>query len=249
MTVVEYKGKMYDYSWRSIGLFSLFCPLIAVFLVWLLEFLWIYSYLILVYPVCEMLNLMTGDTFIYALSFSTSSYIITVPGKAVAVNYVSECVGVLGYALYGGLVFATPRNKNMPGSEHFYRRKVITFVACCALLYFFNILRSIITLFLYYKGIFDINPMHEYIGYATTFLAVFLHYAVNYFLLPEYCMFFIWMKDDIKARIAKRRKGGAEDKESESINKKEVQKKYVWSVAIVIIMLFSIALIYLLFFS
>ncbi|MFX1276076.1 MAG: hypothetical protein ACFFAT_13595 [Promethearchaeota archaeon] len=249
MTDVEYKGKRYNFSWYAITFFFISCPLIAFFIIEILELLWIYSYPIVIYPVNEILKFITGDSFSYYPELVASTYILEIPGKPGGIFFVSECIGIQGYAIYAGISFMTPHNRHSKQNRNIYLRKVSTFLLTSILLYLANVLRSVITLLLYYNGTFEFSPMHEIIGYITTFFAVFVFYFVSYFWLPEFSLFVIWMKDDIKMRILGRLKNKYKEKVKIADQEtKELKRRYLLLFWIIFAIIFSVIMIYIIFF-
>jgi len=164
-------------------------------------------------------------------------YLFNIPDRPI-IGFISDCSGIHGYVIYAGICLMTPHNKFKDENTNIWKRKFFTFLIPSLLFLFENILRTSITLLLYYKGV-PFHPMHEYIGYFTTFFAVFVFYVISYFWLPEFSLFAIWIKDSIKERISK--------KSMEEKDKKEANRSLViaiWTViAIVLIIVFSILVV------
>ena len=237
MTIVKYNNKKYDFHWRSVVLFFIFCPQIALSIYILFESLWVYTHPPFIYPIVGLLNLLTGQTTTFYKSTSLHMYLFYIPDRPI-VGFISDCSGIHGYVIYAGICLMTPHNKFKDENTNIWKRKFFTFLIPSLLFLFENILRTSITLLLYYKGV-PFHPMHEYIGYFTTFFAVFVFYVISYFWLPEFSLFAIWIKDSIKERISK--------KSMEEKDKKEANRSLViaiWTViAIVLIIVFSILVV------
>ncbi len=237
MTEVEYKGRKYVFTWRSIGIFFLMAPFIAISTYLIFEFFWEYTYPPFILPVSALLELITGKDFSYYKE--ATKYVVSVPGT-VGMGFVSACSGIYAYAIYLGICMVTPHNQYQDQNNNIWSRKVKTFLLASLVVFCYNVFRLVITLILYYNGV-PFNPMHEYISYTLTFFSVFVFYFISYFWLPEFSLFVIWMKDDLKVRFVKSKSNRSEIKISqhESFGKVKIAKKILvigtWIVICVIL--------------
>lgn len=201
----------------------------------------------IIIPICNILTFLTGENFTYY--YTTSGFVLNIPNPETApILFVSACVGIEAYGIYAGVSLMVPHNNIKKQGKNIYLRKFGTLILACLLMYLANIVRSVITLFFYYKGV-PFSPMHENIGYITTFFAVFSFYAISYFWLPEFSLFVIWMKERIKNRINELRKEKKEFVEEElETNQRGVKKKYLLLFWIIVALVISIIMVYIIFF-
>lgn len=161
---------------------------------------------------------------------------------------ISVCVGIEAYGIYAGVGLMTPHNNIKKQGRNIYLRKSATLILACLLMYLANIVRSVVTLYFYYTGV-PFSPLHENIGYITTFFAVFNFYVISYFWLPEFSLFVIWMKERIKGKISEMRSEKEElDKDSIRVKQKEVRKIFLLFFWICVGLILSIIMVYIIFF-
>ena len=247
MSVVNFKEKQYEFSWYKIAIFAIFCPILAILVIELLSFFWVVTYPPIIIPICNILSFLTGENFTYY--YTASGYILNIPNPETApILFVSACVGIEAYGIYAGVSLMTPHNNIKTQGKNIYLRKVGTLILACLLIYLANIVRSVVTLYFYYKGV-PFSPMHENIGYITTFFAVFSFYTISYFWLPEFSLFVIWMKERIKDKIAEIRSEKEErDEEDIKIKQKEVKKIFLLVFWIIVAVIISLIMVYIIFF-
>ena len=240
MTIITYNDKKYDFYWRDIVLFIIFCPLIASFIYMIFDFFWVYILPPFIYPIVRLLNLFQNSplfTFYQLPLFHM--YVIDALGQPI-VGFMSVSAGIHGYVSYAGICLMTPHNKFKNENANVWKRKFITFLIPAILLFVENILQTSLIIFLnYYYGV-PIHPMNELIGILTVFFAVFMFYIISYLWLPEFSLFVIWIKDSIKERLSK--------KSLEERGEKETSRRSViaiWTlIGLVVIIIFSILVIY-----
>lgn len=245
MTDIEYKGRKYEFSWYSVILFFILCPICALLTYFIFSYFWIYTYPPFIYPASILLNLLTGSDFSYYMS--GNRYLISVPGLP-DISFVSACTGIHAYAIYLGICIATPRNKLKKENRNTWLRRGLTFIIPSILVYFINILRMVLAVIVYYNGV-PFNPFHEYLGYFTTFFAVFVFYFISYFWLPEFSLFVIWIKEQVKILLIKRKTSKIKlEVIPEAVgNSKKTRKTFILStwivICIVLVIIFSILVV------
>ena len=244
MTDIEYKEKKYDFSWWSIAFFAIFCPLITIVFYELFNYFWVYTHLPFIMPIINILNLITSSEI--KISSTTNFYLISIPDKA-GISFVSACTGVYAYAIYLGICLATPFNKYKNENRNSWFRRLFTFIIPSILVYLINILRMVLVISVYYSGV-PFNPFHEYLGYFTTFFAVFVFYIISYFWFPEFSLFVIWIKEQIKNSIDKIKMKKAPSEEIlDAFEDKKAKKSLIFTtwfiICTIIIMIVSIFLI------
>ncbi len=198
---IEFKDKKYSFSWVSIGLFFLLCPLLSIVVYLIFKYFWIFTYPPFVFPISSILTILTGKDFSYYLG--ASMYMISVSEQG-DVGVSAACTGIYAYAIYLGICVSIPHNKHQNQNKSIWMRKFKTFLISSLAIYFYNIFRIVLTIILYSNGI-PFNPLHENLSYTLTFFSVFFFYLISYYWLPEFSLFVIWMKNDLKRRISKLR--------------------------------------------
>jgi len=224
MTDIEYKGKKYDFSWWSIAFFAIFCPFIAIIFYEIFDYFWVYTHVPFIQPIINILNMFTSSEI--TINRTTNFYLISIPGKA-GILFVSACTGVHAYAIYLGICLATPFNKYKKENRNTWYRRFFTFIIPSMIVYLINILRMVLAISVYYNGV-PFNPFHEYLGYFTTFFAVFIFYTISYFWLPEFSLFVIWIKEQIKNSIDKIKARSASSGEIlEALEEKSTKRRLI----------------------
>ncbi len=241
MSDVEYQGKSYSFKWRSIGFFFLGCPLIIIIVYSLFEYFWVFTHPPFVFPISSLLNWITGQDFSFYPG--ANKYFISVPNKT-NIGFNAACSGIYAYAIYLGICITTPHNKHQEQKKNVWYRKIKKFFMASLAVFCYNVFRVVLTILFYSNGV-PFNPMHEYISYTLTFFAVFVFYFISYFWLPEFSLFVIWMKDDLKQRIEKLRAG---EKTNEELSPVHGVKKFLlistWIIiCIVLFLIVSVLLV------
>lgn len=73
------------------------------------------------------------------------------------------------------------------------------------------------------------------------FFAVFVFYLVSYYLLPEFSLFIIWIKDSVKNFFSEKRSGKIKAKETlDVVKKRETKKSFLILMWVIIAIILAI---------
>ena len=244
MTIISYKEKNYDFSWTSIGLFLIFCPLIAFLLYLLFDLLWIFTHVPFIIPNIILLTILTGTSFTFHPSTSASMYLFTVQGTDI-VGFVSDCAGIYVYVVYIAICVLTPHNKSNSENDRIWKRKGYTFMVSSVIFFLENTIRITLNVFLFYNGV-PFNPLHDNLSYFSIFFAVFLFFIISYYWLPELVLFVLWILESIKVKLIsiKSKINNNLDDISQVVEIKTSLVISIWTIILIAIaLIFSIVLI------
>lgn len=202
--IIEFEGKKYIFSIKSIILFALGAPLSAylIFLFFDLELnFWLHE--IVVKQTVLFLNLFfdmgasTGYTPIgkYYWEF-------VVPDRS-PIGFETFCTGVQAICVFAGIIVFTPHSRDPATNEDIVWRKAKALIVSSIIFYVVNIIRMLIQIYLYYIG-YDWDDIHVSISAASSFIAAIIVLLLHKWI-PEFIISIIYTGTLISQKYKKLR--------------------------------------------
>jgi exosortase/archaeosortase family protein len=152
--IIEYKGKKYVFSIRTLIFFPIGTILLATLMILFFEMKinnWLHE--IVAKQTGFLLNLffkLDAETFI--LSEFPYSWYIYIPGS-VGVSITSGCTGTPAISILCAIVICTPHSQDSKTRDNILWRKATDIMATVTLIYLFNLFRIVIVIYFYHLGI------------------------------------------------------------------------------------------------
>jgi exosortase/archaeosortase family protein len=199
---IEYEGKKYIFSIRSILIFAIGTPLISFLIYFSHDWVWLHE--IVSKQTVWLMNLITGmGASVEYRPFHgnmPSPWFILIPGKA-DIGFTTFCTGIQAIAIFTGIILTIPHSKDPETSKDIWKRKLIALVVSSAIFYVVNIIRMVIQLDLYYIG-YAWEDIHYSISAASSFIAAIIILLLHKWI-PEFVISIIYVGVLIKRKIKK----------------------------------------------
>jgi len=206
---IEYEGKNYDFNWLSIAILLIGAPLIALGIYFSHDWVWLHE--ISSKITIWILNLLSGaENYVYFNDYRPDQpWIIHLPGTPGDIHFETLCTGIHAVAIFVGTIICIPHSLDKETSKDIWKRKIIAMVVTSLVFYVVNIFRMVLQLYLYQRGA-DWESVHYPISAASSFIAVACVLIMHKYV-PEFIMSLIWIGDELKAIINKRKSNPEED--------------------------------------
>ena len=204
---IEFENKIYDFKWIQILILFVGAPALALGMWYSHDWIWLHK--ISAEFTVWLLNLFTnGENYV---TFNASSFptpyiihIVTSTGsELMPIHFESLCTGVHAIAIFWGVILFIPHSLDIETSRTIWIRKGLAALVTAIVFYFVNIFRMILQLALYRNGA-NWDDVHYPISAASSFIAVACVLLMHKFT-PEFIMSLIWIGDEVKALLRKRR--------------------------------------------
>jgi len=218
--IIEFEGKKYIFSVRSIILFAIGVP-VSAYLIYLffdlkLNF-WLHE--IVVKQTVFFLNLFfdmgasTGYTHVgkYYWEF-------IVPERP-PIGFETFCTGVQAICVFAGIIIFTPHSHDSATNEDIIWRKAKALIVSSVIFYVVNIIRMLIQIYLYYIG-YDWDDIHVSISAASSFIAAIIVLLLHKWI-PEFIISIIYTGTLISQQVKKLRGIPIESKDNLELKSKK----------------------------
>ncbi len=219
--IIEYNGRKYIFSIRSLIIFAIGAPLSAylIYLFFDLEInYWLHE--IVVKQTVYFLNLFfnMGVKAVYAPNGKYHWY-FDIPGRP-SIYFETFCTGVQAIVIFIGIIVFTPHSQDPATKEDIIWRKTKALIVSSVIFYVVNIIRMIIQIDLYYIG-YNWNDIHVSISAASSFIAAIIVLLMHKWI-PEFILSIIYIGTLVSEPIKLKRKKKVKEM-VEKMNKVELK--------------------------
>ncbi len=215
--IIEFEGKKYIFSVRSIILFAIGAP-VSAYLIYLffdseLNF-WLHE--IVVKQTVLFLNLffdMDAST-----GYTPVGWEFDVPDRP-SIGFSTFCTGVQAICVFAGIIIFTPHSHDSATNEDIIWRKAKALIVSSVIFYVVNIIRMLIQIYLYYKG-YDWDDIHVSISAASSFIAAIIILLLHKWI-PEFIISIIYTGTLINQQVKKLRGIPIESKDNLELKSKK----------------------------
>ncbi len=219
--VIEYEGRKYIFSIRSLLLLAVAAP-ISAYLIYLFFDMRINYWLheIVVKQTVYFLNLFfnMGAQAQYAPS-GKYDWRFAIPGKG-AIYFETFCTGIQAICIFAGIIIFSPHSQDSSAKEDIIWRKTKSLILSSLIFYVVNIIRMLIQIQLYNIG-YAWADIHFSISAASSFIAAIIVLLLHKWI-PEFILSIIYTGTLISEPIKKKRKEKIKDVVSQT-NKVELR--------------------------
>ncbi len=210
--VIEFEGKRYIFSIRSIALVAIGAPVLAfaVYLFFDTQMnYWLHE--IVVKQTIFFLNLlfnMNVKARYHPGGIYHWSYVI--PGRG-EIYFETFCTGVQAICVFAGIIICTPHSQDRKTNEDILWRKTKSLIMSSVIFYVVNIIRMVIQIYLFYLGYAWVD-IHYSISAASSFIAAIIVLLLHKWI-PEFIISIIYAGTLISKKIKEKRELLSENKE------------------------------------
>ena len=203
--VIEFEGKTYIFSIRSIIILAIGAPLISYGIYLFFDNpinYWLHE--IVVKQTVFFLNLlfnMGADTKYVPIGTHHWSFIIPNKGK---IYFQTFCTGVQAICVFAGIIICIPHSQDRKTNEDILWRKTKALIISSLIFYVVNIIRMIIQIYLYYIG-YAWEDIHYSISAASSFIAAIIIILLHKWI-PEFIISIIYTGNLIGKKLKESRK-------------------------------------------
>ena len=202
--VIEFEGKKYYFTIRSIALLAIGAPLLSylIYLFFDTEMnYWLHE--IVVKHTVFFLNLLF-DMDVKAV-YSPGSYYhwrFNIPDRG-PIDFETFCTGIQAICVFAGIIICTPHSRDRKTNEDIVWRKTKSLIISSIIFYVVNIIRMIIQLYLFYLG-YAWDDIHYSISAASSFIAAIIVLLMHKWI-PEFIISIIYTGTLVSKRIKERK--------------------------------------------
>jgi exosortase/archaeosortase family protein len=185
--IIEYKGKKYSFSTRSLIFFPIGIILLAALMILFFEMrinYWLHE--LVAKNSVFFLNLFfnIGAEAMYLPEFPYPWH-ISIP-DSIGVYITSGCTGTPAISILSAIVICTPSSQDPMTKKDISWRKTVDIIATVTSIYLFNILRMVIVIYLYHLG-FAWDVIHDSLANLSAVIVahIFIFWFCNK-LIPEW---------------------------------------------------------------
>ncbi|MFW9866792.1 MAG: archaeosortase H [Candidatus Thorarchaeota archaeon] len=209
--IIEYNGRKYIFSLRSLILFAVAAP-ISAYLIYLFFDLKINYWLheIVVKQTVYLLNLFfnMGVTAEYN-PIARDPWYFHFHSSLSNITFQTFCTGVQAICVFAGIIIFTPHSQDRDTRRDIVWRKTKALIISSLIFYIVNIIRMLIQLGLYYNG-YAWNDIHFSISAASSFIAAIIVLLMHKWM-PEFIISIIYVGTLVTEPIKKKRKEKVRD--------------------------------------
>ncbi len=203
ISVIEYEGKKYIFSIKSIIVLAIGAP-ISAYIIYLffdheMNF-WLHE--IVVKQTIFLLNLLFGMNAkpIYA-PIGIYHWGFRIPNRGL-IGFGTFCTGVQAICVFAGIIIFTPHSQDPKTREDVVWRKTKSFIVSSIIFYLVNILRMIIQIYLFHIG-YAWDDIHYSISAASSFIAAIIMLLLHVWI-PEFIISIIYTGTLVGKKIKKK---------------------------------------------
>ena len=204
-TVIEFNGKTYIFSVRSLIILAVGAPLLSYGIYQFFDMpinYWLHE--IVVKQTVFFLNLlfnMGADTKYSPVGMHHWSF--TIPNKG-SIYFQTFCTGVQAICVFVAIILLIPHSQDPETSKDIVWRKTKALIISSAIFYVVNIIRMIIQIYLYYIG-YAWEDIHYSISAASSFIAAIIILLLHKWI-PEFIISIIYLGALVDKKIKDNRK-------------------------------------------
>lgn len=211
--VIEFEGKKYYFTIRSIAILAIGAPVLAylVYLFFDTEMnYWLHE--IVVKQTVFFLNLLFDmDAKAVYSPESTYHWRFIIPDRG-PIDFETFCTGVQAICVFAGIIIFTPHSRDRKTNEDIIWRKTKSLIISSIIFYVVNIIRMIIQLYLFYLG-YAWNDIHYSISAASSFIAAIIVLLMHKWI-PEFILSIIYTGTLISKKLKEKRKIASDSEEN-----------------------------------
>jgi len=189
--VIEFEGKRYIFTIRSIALLAIGAPILAygVYLFFDNQMnYWLHE--IVVKQTVFFLNLIFNmNAYVEYSPIGKYHWNYVIPGRG-EVYFETFCTGLQAVAVFAGIIICTPHSKDKKTNEDILWRKTKALFVSSAIFYVVNIIRMVIQLYLFHLG-YAWEDIHYSISAASSFIAAIIVLLMHKWI-PEFIISIIY---------------------------------------------------------
>lgn len=214
---IEFEGKKYIFSIKSLIIFAIGTPLISILIYFSHDWVWLHE--IVIKQTVFFMNLLTemGAEAVYN-PYGSYYWYFVIPGKP-NIGFETFCTGIQAIAIFAGIIISIPHSKDPITSKNIWWRKLKALIISSIIFYVVNIIRMVIQLYLYYIG-YAWDDIHYSISAASSFIAAIIILLLHKWI-PEFIISIIYAGILIKRKI----KGSKEIESSTLSNEQDKFEK------------------------
>ncbi len=200
--VIEFEGKKYIFSVRSLISLAVGAPLLALLIYYFFDWnvnYWLHE--IVVKQTVYFLNLFfnMGSAANYS-PFGSYHWSFIVPGQY-NIFFETFCTGVQAICVFAGIIIFIPHSQDKETSKDIIWRKAKSLVISSFIFYVVNVIRMLIQIELYYLG-YPWESIHVSISAASSFIAAIIILLMHKWI-PEFIISIIYTGTLIKKKLGK----------------------------------------------
>lgn len=203
--IIEYNGKKYIFSIRSLILFAIGAP-VSAYLIYLFFDLKINYWLheIVVKQTVYFLNLFFNmDAKAFYSQTGKYYWHFEIPGKS-SISFETFCTGIQAICVFAGVIIFTPHSQDRDTKRDIVWRKTKALIISSVIFYVVNIIRMLIQIELYNIG-YAWRDIHFSISAASSFIAAIIVLLMHRWI-PEFIISIIYVGTLISEPIKQKRK-------------------------------------------
>ena len=211
--VIEFEGKKYIFSIRSLALVAIGAPLLS-YIVYLFfdnqMNYWLHEIVVkqTVFFLNSIFNMNVEARYHPGGTYHWS-YVI--PGRG-EIYFETFCTGVQAIAVFAGIIICTPHSRHRKTNEDIVWRKTKSLIMSSVIFYVVNIIRMVIQIYLYSIG-YEWVDIHYSISAASSFIAAIIVLLLHRWI-PEFIISIIYAGTLVSKKL-KERRGIVDEKEEE----------------------------------
>ncbi len=200
--VIEFEGKKYIFSIRSLIALAVGAPLLALAIYYFFDWsanYWLHE--LVVKQTVYFLNLFfnMGSAANYN-PYGNYHWSFIVPGQH-SIFFETFCTGVQAICVFAGIIIFIPHSQDKETSKDIVWRKAKSLVISSFIFYVVNIIRMLIQIELYYLG-YPWDSIHVSISAASSFIAAIIILLMHKWI-PEFIISIIYIGTLIKKKLGK----------------------------------------------
>lgn len=209
--VIEFEGKKYIFSIRSIAILAIGAPILSYVLYLFFDNeanYWIHE--IVVKQTLFVLNFLfnMNATAVYR-GHGKYHWSFIIPGRG-RIFFETFCTGIQAIAVFAGIIICTPHSKHKKTNEDIIWRKTKSLVLSSIIFYVVNIVRMVIQIYLFSIG-YAWADIHYSISAASSFIAAIIILLMHKWI-PEFIISIIYTGTLISKKLKGNKEIDTEDK-------------------------------------
>jgi len=200
--VIEFEGKKYIFSIRSLIALAIGAPLLALLIYYFFDWnanYWLHELVVkqTVYFLNLFFNMGANSSY---FPFGSYHWSFLVPGQH-SIFFETFCTGVQAICVFAGIIIFIPHSQDKETSKDIIWRKAKSLVISSIIFYVVNIIRMLIQIELYYLG-YPWESIHVSISAASSFIAAIIILLMHKWI-PEFIISIIYTGTLIKKKFGK----------------------------------------------
>ena len=190
--IIEFEGKKFVFSNRSLLIFAIGAPISALLIYFFFDIeanYWLHE--LVIKQTVFFLNLLfnMGASSNY-LPIGKYHWSFVIPGQS-SIYFETFCTGIQAICVFAGIILFIPHSKDKGTSKDIIWRKTKALVISSAIFYVVNIIRMLIQIELYYIG-YPWESIHVSISAASSFIAAIIILLLHKWI-PEFIISIIYI--------------------------------------------------------